>query len=117
MALYVHVSVPCKSSLTWTETSSTSLALHNHRTLVNITTVDDCKQACLTEGGFQCRSVDYDFDSLQCKLSKYRLADAPDYQLKVEGNISHYDWSCDEGKVTAHFDLFQICSSISLALN
>ena len=94
---FFFCAAPCIAGVTWTETAGVGLALHNHLTVHNVSSLDDCRTACLQQQLFLCRSVDYDSGRELCMLSKYRLSDAPDYTLTIEGNVSHHDWVCNDG--------------------
>lgn len=90
---------PCgKRGITWTKTPGYAIDKYNDKTINNVLTATRCRQLCLSEKSFLCRSMEYLAGMGKCVLSKSKRGDVmPAYFIRWPGYV-YQDWSCKTGK-------------------
>lgn len=90
---------PCgKRGITWTKTPGYAIDKYDDKTINNVLTATRCRQLCLSEKSFLCRSVEYLAGMGKCVLSKSKRGDVmPAYFIRWPGYV-YQEWSCKTGK-------------------
>ena len=89
------------ANVVWRKVDAHAINGHNDRTYNDVPTADQCKQYCLDETGFECRSVDYDARSSRtCYLSTATQATVgADFSAQWT-SFEYYDYTEDDGSDT-----------------
>lgn len=98
MTLPISLPAPCPGSeVIWIQNASMSIAFHNHKT-VNVSSVEMCRILCVQEKDFLCQSADYNKDTKECHLSRFKAAQVGDYFKKFPDRFQYLEWQCQEGR-------------------
>ncbi|RUS80662.1 hypothetical protein EGW08_011566, partial [Elysia chlorotica] len=87
---------PCSGlTVSWKVYKEFALALHNSKTVTNVTSMEECQNLCIADLDLPCLSVDFDSEGLKCHLSQSSTSTAADYLLPF-ARFEHADLYCPD---------------------
>ena len=93
LGLNLYVSATCsKYSGVFTKYPN-SVLYDNYNKQIKPSSLEECKQACITETDFMCRSIDYRFIDSTCQLSSDNKCTAPE-KFTSYTYWDHYQRNC-----------------------